>query len=108
MTLVRRTPILFLAIVLLAIGAAGAFHAPAMAQEEQQDRGWSLRDLLFPRRGITPRGPHVGADPAVFIAYGVTSVRDPGSTLVSVRTLQDREAWTAEPAPRLFTSGEIL
>ncbi|TPM33033.1 DUF459 domain-containing protein [Mesorhizobium sp. B2-3-5] len=47
--LVRRTPILILAIVLLAIGAAGAFHAPALAQE-QQDRGWSLRDLLFPRR----------------------------------------------------------
>lgn len=49
--LVRRTPILFLAIVLLAIGAAGAFHAPAMAQEQpQQNRGWSFRDLLFPRR----------------------------------------------------------
>jgi len=49
--LARRTPILFLAIVLLAIGAAGAFHVPAMAQEQpQQDRGWSLRDLLFPRR----------------------------------------------------------
>ncbi|TPK62151.1 DUF459 domain-containing protein [Mesorhizobium sp. B2-4-19] len=49
--LARRTPILFLAIVLLAIGAAGAFHVPAMAQEQpQQNRGWSLRDLLFPRR----------------------------------------------------------
>ncbi|PBB69809.1 hypothetical protein CK228_04090 [Mesorhizobium sp. WSM4312] len=49
--LARRTPILFLAIILLAIGAAGAFHVPAMAQEQpQQDRGWSLRDLLFPRR----------------------------------------------------------
>ncbi|ANN57022.1 hypothetical protein A9174_09735 [Mesorhizobium loti NZP2037] len=49
--LARRTLILFLAIVLLAIGAAGAFHVPAMAQEQpQQDRGWSLRDLLFPRR----------------------------------------------------------
>src|SRR5947209_5105883 len=41
---------LFLAIALLAIGAAGAFHAPAMAQEQQQSHGWSLRDLLFPRR----------------------------------------------------------
>ncbi|WP_027056749.1 DUF459 domain-containing protein [Mesorhizobium erdmanii] len=49
--LVRRTPMLCLAIVLLAIAAAGAFHAPAMAQEQpQQNRGWSLRDLLFPRR----------------------------------------------------------
>ncbi|MER8630657.1 DUF459 domain-containing protein [Mesorhizobium opportunistum] len=48
--LVRRMPILILAIVLLVIGAASAFHAPAMAQEQQQNRGWSLRDLLFPRR----------------------------------------------------------
>ncbi|TPK90043.1 DUF459 domain-containing protein [Mesorhizobium sp. B2-4-17] len=49
--LVRRTPILILAIVLLTIGAAGAFRTPALAQEQpQQNRGWSLRDLLFPRR----------------------------------------------------------
>ncbi|WP_137933558.1 SGNH/GDSL hydrolase family protein [Mesorhizobium comanense] len=49
--LVRRTPILILAIVLLAIGASSALHAPAMAQEQpQQSHGWSLRDLLFPRR----------------------------------------------------------
>lgn len=42
-------PVLILAVIVLAVGVAGAFHAPAMAQE-QQDRGWSLRDLLFPRR----------------------------------------------------------
>ncbi|MBN9219968.1 MAG: DUF459 domain-containing protein [Mesorhizobium sp.] len=49
--LVRRTPILILAIVLLAIAASSALHAPAMAQEQpQQSHGWSLRDLLFPRR----------------------------------------------------------
>lgn len=49
--LVRRTPILVLAIVLLAIAASSALHAPAMAQEQpQQSHGWSLRDLLFPRR----------------------------------------------------------
>ncbi|TIW94917.1 MAG: DUF459 domain-containing protein, partial [Mesorhizobium sp.] len=47
--LVRRMPVLILAVIVLAVGVAGAFHAPAMAQE-QQDRGWSLRDLLFPRR----------------------------------------------------------
>ncbi|MER8373387.1 DUF459 domain-containing protein [Mesorhizobium sp. M1406] len=47
--LVRRMPVLILAVIVLAVGMAGAFHAPAMAQE-QQDRGWSLRDLLFPRR----------------------------------------------------------
>ena len=42
-------PVLILAVIVLAVGVAGAFHAPAMAQE-QQNRGWSLRDLLFPRR----------------------------------------------------------
>ncbi|MER8748863.1 DUF459 domain-containing protein [Mesorhizobium sp. M1050] len=47
--LVRRMPVLILAVIVLAVGVAGVFHAPAMAQE-QQDRGWSLRDLLFPRR----------------------------------------------------------
>lgn len=45
---IRRTPILILALAVLVVTAAGAFHAPAFAQEES--RGWSLRDLLFPRR----------------------------------------------------------
>ncbi len=47
--LVRRAPILIAAVILLAIGSLGAFHAPAMAQD-QPSHGWSLRDLLFPRR----------------------------------------------------------
>ena len=47
--LVRRAPILIAAILLLAVGSLSAFHAPAMAQD-QPSRGWSLRDLLFPRR----------------------------------------------------------
>lgn len=48
--IVFRLPILVLAIVVLATGVAGTFHTPAFAQEQLQDRGWSLRDLLFPRR----------------------------------------------------------
>ncbi|UVK40663.1 DUF459 domain-containing protein [Mesorhizobium sp. AR10] len=47
--IVRRLPILLLAIAVLAVGVASAFHTPAIAQE-QQPRGWSLRELLFPRR----------------------------------------------------------
>lgn len=43
-------PALILAVAVLAVAVAGAFHAPAIAQE-QQNRGWSLRDLLFPHRG---------------------------------------------------------
>ncbi|RWE20630.1 MAG: DUF459 domain-containing protein [Mesorhizobium sp.] len=45
---IRRAPILILALAVLVVTAAGVFHAPAFAQEES--RGWSLRDLLFPRR----------------------------------------------------------
>ncbi|CAN7677928.1 SGNH/GDSL hydrolase family protein [Mesorhizobium caraganae] len=48
--IVFRLPILVLAIVVLATGVAGTFHTPAFAQEQPPDRGWSLRDLLFPRR----------------------------------------------------------
>ncbi|MCZ8544381.1 DUF459 domain-containing protein [Mesorhizobium qingshengii] len=48
--LVRRVPVLILAVVVLTVGVAAALHSPAMAQEQQQSRGWSLRDLLFPRR----------------------------------------------------------
>ncbi|RVB46746.1 DUF459 domain-containing protein, partial [Mesorhizobium sp. M7A.F.Ca.CA.002.03.1.1] len=32
--LVRRMPVLVLAVVMLAVGVAGAFHAPAMAHEQ--------------------------------------------------------------------------
>lgn len=48
--LVRRVPVLILTVVLLTVGVAAALHSPAVAQEQQQSRGWSLRDLLFPRR----------------------------------------------------------
>lgn len=57
-TFVRRMLVLILAIAVLAIAVAGAVHAPAMAQEQpQQSRGWSLRDLLFPRRGERVEAP---------------------------------------------------
>ncbi|WFP65127.1 DUF459 domain-containing protein [Mesorhizobium sp. WSM4904] len=46
--IVRRLPILVLAVAVLAVAGSSAFHSPAFAQEES--RGWSLRDLLFPRR----------------------------------------------------------
>lgn len=48
--IVFRLPILILAVVVLATGIAGTFHTPALAQEQPQNRGWSLRDLFFPRR----------------------------------------------------------
>ena len=47
-TILRRVPILVLALAMLAVTTPGVFHTPAFAQE--QSHGWSLRDLLFPRR----------------------------------------------------------
>ncbi|RUV28234.1 MULTISPECIES: DUF459 domain-containing protein [unclassified Mesorhizobium] len=47
--ILRRVPILVLASAVLAVSTAAVFHTPAVAQEEQR-RGWSLRDLLFLRR----------------------------------------------------------
>lgn len=47
-SIVCRLPILVVAVAVLAVAGASAFHTPAFAQE--QSRGWSLRDLLFPRR----------------------------------------------------------
>ncbi|MGX8012161.1 SGNH/GDSL hydrolase family protein [Mesorhizobium sp. ORM8.1] len=46
--LFRRVPILVLALAVLVVAVAASIHTPAFAQE--QSRGWSLRDLLFPRR----------------------------------------------------------
>ncbi|MET3591915.1 MULTISPECIES: DUF459 domain-containing protein [Mesorhizobium] len=47
--IVRHLPIFVLAVAVLAVAGSSAFHSPAFAQEEES-RGWSLRDLLFPRR----------------------------------------------------------
>jgi len=43
-----------------------------------------------------------------FIAFGVTSVRDTGSTLDLLTALDDRSTLTDLPAPRYFYSGEIF
>ncbi|MBZ9677526.1 DUF459 domain-containing protein [Mesorhizobium sp. ES1-1] len=88
--LVRRAPIVILAVILLAVGAAAAFHGPALAQEQpQQSRGWSLRDLLFPRRlervqppqdlpkpkRRKPRAPRAPAEPQVPITEKTPDAR---------------------------------
>jgi Tol biopolymer transport system component/imidazolonepropionase-like amidohydrolase len=43
-----------------------------------------------------------------FLAFGVTSVRDTGSSLDLLTALDDRADLTALPAPRYFYSGEIF
>ncbi|MBZ9980891.1 MULTISPECIES: DUF459 domain-containing protein [unclassified Mesorhizobium] len=91
-TFIPRMLVLFLAVAVLAVAMAGAFHAPAMAQE-QQSRGWSLRDLLFPRRSERieppldiqkprprpkakkPRAPRPPAEPEIPIAEKAPDAR---------------------------------
>jgi Tol biopolymer transport system component/imidazolonepropionase-like amidohydrolase len=48
------------------------------------------------------------ANEDAFIAFGVTSVRDTGSTLDVMTALVDRGNLTALPVPRYFYSGEIF
>ena len=44
----------------------------------------------------------------VFLAYGLTSVREPGGRLAFVNALADRTRMTSDPLPRFFSSGEIF
>jgi imidazolonepropionase-like amidohydrolase/Tol biopolymer transport system component len=47
-------------------------------------------------------------DPDVFLAYGVTSVRDTGGRLDLLSARADRSATSGDPVPRYFFSGEIF
>jgi imidazolonepropionase-like amidohydrolase len=49
-----------------------------------------------------------GADPEAFIAYGVTSVRDTGGSIVGSNEIADRAEASDDPIPRYFFSGEIF
>ena len=91
--IVFRWPILVLAIGVLAPGVAATFHTPALAQEQPQDRGWSLRDLLFPRRSerieppldIRKAKPKVKKKPRAPVEPAVPSVeKTPDSRVILV------------------------
>jgi hypothetical protein len=49
-----------------------------------------------------------GANEEAFLAYGVTSVRDPGGPLGWIAGMEDRAAATDAAIPRHFYSGEIF
>lgn len=44
----------------------------------------------------------------LFLAYGITSVRDTGGDLAALTALRARYAASGEPAPRVFVSGPLL
>jgi Tol biopolymer transport system component/imidazolonepropionase-like amidohydrolase len=73
------------------IDAGGRFAIPGLFDAHVHS-GWSNQQ----------------ANEDAFIAFGVTSVRDTGSTLDVMTALADRGALTALPAPRYFYSGEIF
>ena len=45
---------------------------------------------------------------AAFLAYGVTSVRDPGGRISWLNAMRDRAESTGDPVPRYVFSGDIL
>lgn len=49
-----------------------------------------------------------GSSQAAFLAYGVTSVRDPGGRISWLNAMRDRAESTGDPVPRYVFSGDIL
>jgi hypothetical protein len=59
--------------------------------------------------GIASAGPlSEGANAEAFVAYGVTSLHDPGGALSWLNAMQDRSELTSNAVPRDFYSGEIF
>jgi imidazolonepropionase-like amidohydrolase len=48
------------------------------------------------------------AMPALFLRYGVTSVRDTGGDVTGLAAFRERVRSSGEPAPRIFLSGPLL
>ena len=76
---------------IMTVDAAGRFAIPG----------------LFDFHAHTWHGNWVGNQNA-FLAYGVTSIRDPGGALIWMNALADRSEATSDPVPRYFYSGEIF
>ncbi len=51
---------------------------------------------------------NIGSNQAAFLAYGITSVRDPGGGLAHLNAMADRGGTTGDPGPRYFFSGDIF
>jgi imidazolonepropionase-like amidohydrolase/Tol biopolymer transport system component len=85
-----------------AIGDSAALAAPHGAQVVDA-RG------RFAIPGLCDFHVHCGdANPAAFIANGITSVRDTGYNLDLLNALDDRSEYTGAPLPRYFYSGELF
>jgi thiosulfate dehydrogenase (quinone) large subunit len=59
--------------------------------------------------GIASASPlSEGANAEAFVAYGVTSLRDPGGALSWLNAMQDQSELTSNAVPRYFYSGKIF
>ncbi|MGA3023545.1 MAG: amidohydrolase family protein [Bryobacteraceae bacterium] len=84
------------------IGSPGGRELPA--RTESVDCGGR-----FAIPGLFDMHAHTaGANEEAFLAYGVTSVRDPGGPLGWIAGMEDRAAATDAAIPRHFYSGEIF
>ena len=87
----------------LTIDAGGRFAIPGLF-DMHQHASWMIGDTHGDswdrNRGFDPI--------QVFIAYGLTSVRELGGRLAFVNALVDRTQTTSDPLPRWFSSGDIF
>ncbi|MCH7777309.1 MAG: PD40 domain-containing protein, partial [Gemmatimonadetes bacterium] len=87
----------------LTIDADGRFAIPGLF-DMHQHASWMIGDThgdSWDRdRGFDPL--------QVFIAYGLTSVRELGGQFAFVNALVDRAQTTSDPLPRWFSSGDIF
>jgi imidazolonepropionase-like amidohydrolase len=51
---------------------------------------------------------NIGSNQAAFLAYGITSVRDPGGRLTYLNAMADRVETSTDAGPRYFFSGDIF
>ncbi|HZU27591.1 MAG TPA: amidohydrolase family protein [Bryobacteraceae bacterium] len=104
--------------------SAGVFHDPASlliengriqsignATDGRMPQGTIVVDAggRFAIPGLFDMHAHTtGANEEALLAYGVTSVRDPGGSLAWIGAMEDRGESTGSPVARHFYSGEIF
>ena len=87
----------------MTMDAAGRFAIPGLFEMHQHSSvliGDTHGDSWNRNRGFAPI--------QVFMAYGLTSVRELGAPLAFVNALVDRTQTTSDPLPRWFSSGEMF
>jgi imidazolonepropionase-like amidohydrolase len=93
---------------IVAVGAAGELRVPAGSRIVE-----AAERYLVP--GFTDVRVHVLADAGtasailpIFVAHGVTAIRDLGGSLEAARAAEEQAAESSAPVPRILASGPLL